>query len=224
MTRPVIRPRPQTRRRPDPIRSGGRSIGSRLRVACVLLVSCAAFGPGQAAAAAPAFTAWLGAPARVIVAPIYVQASPDIVLGAGELTATVHILEPQAGGQVDFRLYGPDDVSCQNTPRFQAPSVPYPLEATSVASPPFTPTLNGRYRWRAFYRAGESSLASGCNFGPSSTAVRRDATSGDVTGAVLDKAAGTLGGSSATRQAPPSFFPTLDAHPAVASPRARDRG
>ncbi len=98
-------------------------------------------------------------------------ASPGIRLGAGSLTdqATVSGLVNAAGGTVEFRLYGPGDTSCLS-PVTAPMVVALTLNAagtagTATSSPPFTPTLAGTYRWRAFYSgdANNNAVSGACN-------------------------------------------------------------
>ncbi len=67
-------------------------------------------------------------------------------------------------GTIVFRLYGPDDASCGNTPAFT--SAPVAVNgAGGYQSPSFTPTLPGTYRWIATYSGdGNNAGAAGhCN-------------------------------------------------------------
>ena len=95
-------------------------------------------------------------------------ASDDIVLGVGLLsdTATVSgLVNPQAGATIDFRLYGPDDTTCSNTPIFTSLGVTYPAAGGTVSSAPFLPEVSGTYRWVASYSgdAYNNPVAGACN-------------------------------------------------------------
>ena len=99
---------------------------------------------------------------------IATAASPDIVLGAGTLSdqATVNgRVQPLAGADVDFRLYGPDDPDCSGPPAFESLDVPYPVDGAAVTSAAFTPTRAGTYRWTAAYSgdANNAPAAGACN-------------------------------------------------------------
>ena len=105
-------------------------------------------------------------------------ASPGITLGGSLIDqATVSGLVNAAGGTVEFRLYGPGDTSCLTS--VTAPMVvALTLNATRTAgtatsSPPFTPTLPGTYRWRAFYSgdANNNAVSGACNAPNESVAV-----------------------------------------------------
>ena len=98
---------------------------------------------------------------------IATAASPDIVLGGGTLSeqATVNgRVEPQAGGTIDFRVYGPDDADCSGPPVFESLDVPYPLGGGVVQSQTFTPESAGTYRWVAEYSgdANNAPVSGGC--------------------------------------------------------------
>lgn len=91
---------------------------------------------------------------------IVTTASPDITLG-GQVTDTAMVgdlVNPQPAA-VDFRLYGPDGVSCSRAPVFESLSKPYTAAGARVTSDAFTPTLAGTYRWRATYRGDANNEA-----------------------------------------------------------------
>jgi len=103
-------------------------------------------------------------------------ASANIVVGGGSLTdsATVSARQfPLAGASLDFRLYGPSDAACTGSPAFQALGVGYPVAGGAVASPPFTPTQPGTYRWVASYSgdANNNAVTGACNDADESTVV-----------------------------------------------------
>jgi hypothetical protein len=87
-------------------------------------------------------------------------------------TAVVSGLVNPSGGTVDFRLYGPDDATCEREPVFQ--SLARPLDANGAAtSEPYAPKAGGVYRWRAFYSgdANNNAVAGACNDANESTLV-----------------------------------------------------
>jgi len=102
------------------------------------------------------------------------QASPDITLGSGSLSATAllaGLTNPVAAGpgagSVEFRLYGPNDASC-STAIHVSPSRPLALNAAmtqgTASSGTFSPAAAGTYRWRAFYSgdANNAPAAAAC--------------------------------------------------------------
>jgi len=97
---------------------------------------------------------------------IATAASGEITVG-GQLTDTATVtglVNPLAGGTVDFRLYGPDDATCSRPPVFE--SLGRPLSPSGTAtSASFTPTRPGVYRWRAFYSgdANNEAVSGACN-------------------------------------------------------------
>jgi hypothetical protein len=104
---------------------------------------------------------------------IATTASGTINVG-GQLTDTAVVsgLVNPSGGTVDFRLYGPDDATCERPPVFE--SLGRPLDANGAAvSAPFTPAAGGVYRWRAFYSgdANNNPVAGECNAANESTLV-----------------------------------------------------
>jgi hypothetical protein len=112
------------------------------------------------------------------VAPgITANASPDIVLGGGTLhdTATVNgRVNPVPGATVDFRLYGPGNVTCSGTPVFESLNVTYPVGGGPVQSASFTPTEGGTYYWVVSYSgdANNASMTGTCNEANQSVTVR----------------------------------------------------
>ena len=98
---------------------------------------------------------------------IATHASPDVVLGAGQLVDTAVVsgrVSPQAS-TIDFRLYGPDDASCSRAPVFESLNRRYPPAGGPVTSGAFTPTALGTYRWRATYSgdANNEGVTGACN-------------------------------------------------------------
>lgn len=98
---------------------------------------------------------------------IATSASPDIVLGAGQLSDQAIVngrIEPPPGATVDLRLYGPDDADCGGPPAFEALDVAYPVAGGPVASGAFTPVRAGEYQWVAEYGgdANNGSAAGEC--------------------------------------------------------------
>jgi hypothetical protein len=70
-------------------------------------------------------------------------------------------------GTVTFRLYGPNDDTCDAAPIFVSSAVGLPAAApfTVTSAPPFTPTVAGTYRWVATFDSTNPHLAgvsSGC--------------------------------------------------------------
>jgi hypothetical protein len=63
------------------------------------------------------------------------------------------------GGTLRFRLYGPDDATCANAPRFTSAVVTVNGNGTYVSTPAFTPAVAGAYRWRASYSGDASNAA-----------------------------------------------------------------
>jgi len=79
-------------------------------------------------------------------------------------------------GTISFRLYGPNDASCQGAPVFT--SSPVPVNGNgSYGSGPFTPVLPGTYFWIASYSgdANNNSAATACGLQNASVVVAVDA-------------------------------------------------
>ena len=94
-------------------------------------------------------------------------ASPNIAIG-GALTDQATVsgrVNPLAGATVDFRLFGPNDVTCAGAPIFESLGVAYPQAGGPVSSNPFTPTTAGTYRWIATYNgdANNAAVTGTCN-------------------------------------------------------------
>jgi hypothetical protein len=138
---------------------------------------------------------------------VIVRATPTLAtsqsgnraLGAGTLadTATLSglLLPNDAGGTVDFRLYGPDDATCSQTPVFVSLGVGLPLNGSSVTSAQFTPTQPGTYRWIAAYSgdAKNTPAAGACNdAGETSVVSRAPATITTTASASITVGSGTL--------------------------------
>jgi hypothetical protein len=82
---------------------------------------------------------------------IVTQASPDIVIGSGQLSdrATVSgVVNPIGPQTVTFRLYGPNNATCAGPPAFTSTVTLAGGEAQSAL---FTPTTAGTFRWIATY-------------------------------------------------------------------------
>jgi hypothetical protein len=113
---------------------------------------------------------------------ITTSASADAVLGAdARLTDDATVggrSTPQTGATVDFRLYGPDDVTCADAPVFESLNVAYPVAGGAVTSAAYTPTQPGTYRWVAGYSgdANNAPAAGTCGDSGQSTSVARAAT------------------------------------------------
>ena len=93
-------------------------------------------------------------------------ASADIAIG-GQISDSATVsgrVYPQVGATIDFRLYGPNDATCAAAPVFVS-SVAHPVADGAVTSAPFTPTLAGTYRWRAFYSGDQNNapVSGPCN-------------------------------------------------------------
>lgn len=116
------------------------------------------------------------------VATISTQASPGVVIGPGATitdTATVTgRANPQAGGTVTFRLYGPGDAACATPVAGATSTVAYPVGGGPVTSAPFTPTLAGTYRWIATYDgdANNNPVAGACNDAGETVVVQANTT------------------------------------------------
>ena len=105
------------------------------------------------------------------------MASPDIALGAGQLTDSAAVsgrINPVAGATITFRLYGPDDATCA-APVFSPAPVNYPVAGGAVTSPAFTPTQAGTYRWIAAYSgdANNAPVSGACNAANETVVVSR---------------------------------------------------
>lgn len=93
---------------------------------------------------------------------VVVEASPNIVLGSGSINASAIVsgrTSPVAGGNIDFKLYGPDDDDCGDDPILELDDVSYPSGGGEVSTPPFVPSFAGLYRWRAFYSGDTNNTA-----------------------------------------------------------------
>ena len=109
---------------------------------------------------------------------IATTASQGITLGGGTLTDTATVsgrVSPVEGATIAFALYGPNDATCSGTPAFAPAPASYPAAGGPVASPPFTPTQAGTYRWRATYSGDDNNLAvTGACGDPNESAVVAD--------------------------------------------------
>lgn len=91
-------------------------------------------------------------------------ASPPATIG-GTLTDTAAVtgrVNPVDGATITFNLYDTTDTTCSGAPIFTA-TVPIAADGTA-ASPPFTPSAPGSYRWIASYSgdANNSPVAGVC--------------------------------------------------------------
>ncbi len=80
-------------------------------------------------------------------------ASLNVVVGgtvADQATLSGRI-NPQPGATIDFRLYGPNDVTCSGPSVFESLGVAVPVTGEPVTSASFTPSTAGTYRWVAAY-------------------------------------------------------------------------
>jgi hypothetical protein len=150
---------------------------------------------------------------RVIVtkgAPtLSTNASPGIVLGAGQLTDSVTVngrVNPVAGAIVTFNLYGPDDATCASVPVFNSIAA-YSVAGGPVSSAAFTPTQAGTYRWTAAYSgdADNEPVTGACNaaeetvtVAKASPAITTNAVPTATVGEVIHDTATLSGGASPT--------------------------
>ncbi len=108
---------------------------------------------------------------------VTVTRSPDVELGAGSLTASAAVVgryEPDADATVDFRLYGPDDATCNAAPVHERLGVAYPAAGGAVEAGAFAPTVAGVYRWRVTYSGDLRNVAadSACDAAPVTVTAR----------------------------------------------------
>jgi hypothetical protein len=88
---------------------------------------------------------------------VVTNASPDFALSTGQLSDIANVsglVSPSPAGNVTFRLYGPTDPSCADTPVFidiRSLTVGADPTAGTATSAAFTPTEAGTYRWVATY-------------------------------------------------------------------------
>ena len=118
------------------------------------LLAVATIAP-PAAEASGAF----GFPARLNIPEIAGSASPDVALGAGELSDSAAVFERVTPGAstITFLLYGPNDPSCDLPPVFTQ-VVAYPaVGSPTVESAGFEPVMAGVYRWVAAYSGDDVS-------------------------------------------------------------------
>jgi hypothetical protein len=87
-------------------------------------------------------------------------------------TATLTGSSLHAGVSITFRLYGPNDATCGNTPVFTSAAIPVNGDNT-YASGSFMPTLAGVYRWTATYLGDLNNLSipAACNLANESVTV-----------------------------------------------------
>ena len=124
------------------------------------------------------------------------NASGPVMLG-GQVSDTATLSGGvQPGGQMTFRLYGPDDANCSGPPVFTDTKAVSGNGSYSSAS--FTPSQPGTYRWTASYEGDEDNdaTATGCGDASQSVTVSAEpqpqsepAPSLKVTG--VDRKAGT---------------------------------
>lgn len=113
-------------------------------------------------------------------ATLAAAASPNITLGTTSLSDSVTITGRYApsGGNVDFRLYGPNDSACSGAVAFA--SLDRPISAGGIAtSQAYAPTAAGTYVWRAFYSGDANNVAvnTACSDPDQGVVVARAATS-----------------------------------------------
>ena len=84
----------------------------------------------------------------------------QLALAAGlQLTDSVTVadrINPVNGANVEFRLYGPNDLACSGTPVRTQTGVNYNANAGLVTSNAFTPNTAGIYRWRVTYTGDQN--------------------------------------------------------------------
>ena len=116
---------------------------------------------------------------------IVTQASPDIVVGSGQLSdrATVTgVVNPIGPQTVTFRLYGPNNAACASPPVFTSTVSLMGGEAQSAL---FTPTTAGTFRWIATYDGDANNVPAAGSCGDPTETLRSDcATDVVATGSV----------------------------------------
>ena len=124
--------------------------------------------PASALAVLAGTSVLVGNPQASAAGPLdlYAHTSPDIGL-TDTVTDTAIVTNrtnPQAGGTVTFRLYGPNSVTCSGIPVL-VETKPLPATSNAVASSPFMPLLPGTYRWVAHYSgdANNPAVTGSCN-------------------------------------------------------------
>ena len=130
------------------------------------------------------------------------DASANVGLGDSVHDTAIFAGGSAPGGQISFRLYGPDDTDCSNAAVFTSQK---PVTGNgNYASANFTPTAAGTYRWTAVYSGDPTRAAtSPCNAPDESVTVAKTAPtittdaspSVELGGSVHDTA--TLAGGSA---------------------------
>lgn len=104
------------------------------------------------------------------VPSLTLAAGPGGQLGVAELDAEAAIaggLEPS--GNLEFRLYGPEDATCTGTPAFTDSSAFF--ADGSYPSDRFIPTKAGTYRWVVSYAGDEENAAAATSCNEASTTV-----------------------------------------------------
>ena len=100
----------------------------------------------------------------VLAPTLSTNASSNVTLG-GNVSDTATLAGGSSpGGDITFRLYGPGDASCSNTPVF-TDTKPVNAGNGNYTSAAFTPTAIGTYRWIASY-SGDSNndpVSGACN-------------------------------------------------------------
>jgi hypothetical protein len=106
---------------------------------------------------------------------IWTFASRGIVLGSGTVHDTAMIFGFSPGGTITFRLYGPDDATCANTPVFTSSAVAVSGNG-EYDSPAFTPSATGLYRWTASYSGDTNNTpaATACNDADESVEISKE--------------------------------------------------
>jgi PKD domain/Low-density lipoprotein receptor repeat class B len=100
---------------------------------------------------------------------ISTSASADVVLGGSVHDTATLASGHNPGGQIAFRLYGPNDPSCSGTPVFS--NTKTVSGNGEYASSSFTPTKPGTYRWQASYSGDRNNRSAHTACGDSNESV-----------------------------------------------------
>ena len=134
------------------------------------------------------------------------SASAGVVIGA-QVHDTATLSNGSAPtGSITFKLYGPNDSTCANTPAFTSSAVSVSGNG-SYDSPNFTPTAAGTYRWTASYSgdSNNNAVPTACNdanesvvVSAASPTISTNASAGVTLGGSVDDTAVFSGGFSMT--------------------------
>ncbi|MEA2372874.1 MAG: hypothetical protein QOH12_3268 [Solirubrobacteraceae bacterium] len=145
------------------------------------------------------------------IAAISTTASPTVATG-GQIHDTATLNGRSPTGTISFRLSGPADTFCGDTPVFTA-TVTVDAGSGSYQSPNFTPTVAGTYRWQASYSGDsnnqaiqistclqptESVVVTSAGGGLGTPALTTSASASVVLGGVISDSAVLSGGTSPT--------------------------